>query len=122
MAKNQSKRLNAKTLQADVEAFQALQALTTYKPANADFEIEKITDSFDKMSVKQTAEVQTAATAAAARDDATAAEWDFHNLVQGGKTQVKAQFGEDSMEVQAMGLKRKSEYKNPARKVKSSGA
>lgn len=122
MANNQARRLSPKTLQADIEAFQALQAITTYKPANTDFEIEKITDGFAKMSVKQTAEVQTAATAAAARDDAAAAEWDFHNLVQGGKTQIKAQFGEDSTEVQSIGLKRKSEYKNPGRKTKSKGA
>ena len=48
-----------------------------------------------------------------ARDDAAAAEWAFHNAMLGGKDQVKAQFGDDSNELQSLGLKKKSEYKSP---------
>ena len=35
------------------------------------------------------------------------------------KEQVIAQFGKSSDQVQAMGLKKKTEYKTPARKAKS---
>jgi hypothetical protein len=46
--------------------------------------------------------------------------WDFHYAVLEAKSQVKAQFGADSNELQAVGLKKKSEYKSPkARKTPS---
>jgi hypothetical protein len=49
----------------------------------------------------------------AARDAANAAEWALHNLILGAKDQVIAQYGEDSDQVQAIGLKKKSEHKRP---------
>jgi hypothetical protein len=51
----------------------------------------------------------------AARDDATAAEWAFHKAVLGAKDQVVAQYGDDSNQLQALGYKKKSEYKSPSR-------
>ena len=45
-----------------------------------------------------------------------AAEWEFHDVIFGAKTQVKAQFGDSSNEIQALGLKKKSEYKSPTKK------
>jgi hypothetical protein len=47
------------------------------------------------------------------------AERDFHNAILGAKDQVKAQFGKDSNELQALGLKKASEYKRPSPKKKS---
>jgi hypothetical protein len=47
---------------------------------------------------------------------AVAAEWEFHNLMLGAKDQVIAQFGRDSNEVQAIGLKKSSERKAPQRR------
>jgi len=58
-----------------------------------------------------------ARTDGAARDAATAAEWDFHNTMLAVKEQVIAQFGKNSDQVQALGLKKKSEYKAPTRKA-----
>ena len=49
----------------------------------------------------------------AARDVVNAKERAFHNAMLGTKKQVVAQFGENSDEVQAVGLKKKSEYKSP---------
>ena len=46
-------------------------------------------------------------------------EWEFHNAMLGAKMQVTAQFGDDSDEVQAIGLKKKSEYKAPTRRKQS---
>jgi hypothetical protein len=54
----------------------------------------------------------------AARDDATAAEWEFHNALLEAKNQVKAQYGPDSNELQGLGLKKKSEFKSPGPKTK----
>jgi len=55
-----------------------------------------------------------------ARDNAAAAEWEFHNAMLGVKDQIIAQFGKDSNQVQAIGLKKKSERKSPGRAAKSS--
>ncbi len=70
----------------------------------------------------QAAEAQAAAALAAARDNAVAAEWEFHNLMLGAKDRVIAQFGRDSNEVQAIGLKKASERKAPTRAKKQTGA
>ncbi|MFZ5911720.1 MAG: hypothetical protein ACOYYU_17055 [Chloroflexota bacterium] len=72
----------------------------------------------------QRAEVNAQNALASARD----AEWEFHNMLLGVKTQVAAQYGADSdqvsagstYQVQALGLKKKSERKAPGRKAKPS--
>ena len=68
------------------------------------------------LEAAQLAEAQAKAAYDAARDNAVKAEWDFHNLILGVKDQVASQFGRDSNEYQALGLKKKSERKAPARK------
>lgn len=68
------------------------------------------------MEAAQEASAQAKAAADAARDDEIAAEWAFHDFILGAKTQVKAQFGDSSNEIQALGLKKKSEYKSPSKK------
>ena len=64
---------------------------------------------------KRDLEAQAQAALDAARDDATAAEWTFHNAILGAKDQVKAQFGDDSNEYAGMGLTKKSERQSPSR-------
>ncbi len=71
------------------------------------------------MEAAQLAETQAEAALKAARDAANAKEWAFHNAILGAKKQVIAQFGVDADEVQAIGLKKKSEYKSPTRNGKS---
>ena len=56
---------------------------------------------------------------ATARDAATAAEWDFHNFMLAVKEQIIAQYGKSSDQSQSLGLKKKTEYKTPGRKVKA---
>ena len=56
---------------------------------------------------------------AAARDAAVAAEWAFHNAVLGSKTQVDAQYGENSDQRQSLGRKKKSERARPTRRDKN---
>lgn len=104
------RRLSKKVLQEDRESYAALQAITSYKPANAAFELTNIDVSFNAMNTKQTTEVQKKADAAAASDDAADSEYFFHNNVLGAKAQIAAQYGDDSNEYQSLGLKKKSEY------------
>lgn len=118
---NQTRRLSPAQIQADRDAFAALQAVAGYAPANPAYALAAITAAQTSLASAQQREAQAAAAAAAARDDAVAREWEFHNLVLGAKDQIIAQFGKDSNEVQAVGLKRKSEYSRPQRRAKKEG-
>lgn len=116
MAKSNTRPLSPKLLQEDLDAFAALEAIAGYTPSNADFTVAKGTNKKTNMEAAQTKSVQDAATAAASRDDEIAAQWTFHDFIVGAKTQVKAQFGDSSNELQALGLKKKSEYKKASKK------
>ena len=70
------------------------------------------------MRAAQEAELHAQNALAAARDAAIAAQWDYHNLVLGVKSQVLAQYGPDSDQVAALGLKKKVERKAPTRASK----
>ena len=121
MAKNQSKRLPPAKLEADESGFAALRSMTSYTPINPAYALEAVRAAHAELENLRRAEAQAAASLVAARDSAIAQEWEFHNLMLGVKEQVIAQFGKDSAEVQALGLKRKSEYKPPKRRSISKG-
>ena len=117
MAKDQTKRLNPSLLEADKTGFAALQSVNGYNPANTTYSLAAINTARAALDAAQAAEAQTASAAAAARDNAVAKEWEFHNLMLGAKDQVIAQFGRDSNEVQALGLKKASEYRTPGKRA-----
>ncbi|HEX8140643.1 MAG TPA: hypothetical protein VF544_23955 [Pyrinomonadaceae bacterium] len=119
---SEAKRLRPAQIQADREAFSALLAIAGYAPVNQAYAITAITAASTGLAAAQQAEAQAVAAAAAARDQATAREWEFHNLMLGAKEQIIAQFGKDSMEVQSVGLKRRSEYSRPKPRTKKEGA
>jgi hypothetical protein len=119
MAKDETRQLPPSVLTEDREIYAALKEIKNYAPANQAFAQSAIDTSLSNMVTAQEAEAQAAAAWAAARDDKVAAEWGFHNMILGGKDQVKAQFGPNSNEVQAVKLKKKTEYKSPRRKAKS---
>lgn len=112
-----NKRLPSTVLQADLDSFAALQAINTYNPINSNYNLESITEIKDQMEESHTIETQALAAANSARDNATAREWEFHERMLGAKDQVKAQFGVNSNELQAIGLKKKSDYKTGRRKT-----
>jgi heterodisulfide reductase subunit A-like polyferredoxin len=116
MARNQSKRLSPVKIEADENGFAALQAITDYTPINPAYSLKAVAGAHVELEDLRRAEAQAAMAAAAARTHAVAKEWEFHNLMLGVKEQIIAQFGKDSKEVQALGLKRKSEYKSPRRR------
>lgn len=119
---NEAKRLTPVRIQADRDAFAALQAISGYAPANQAYAMTAITAASTALAAAQQAETQAAAAAAAARDDAARREWEFHELMLGVKDQVVAQYGKDSNEVQAIGLKKRSEYSRPKPRSKKSDA
>jgi hypothetical protein len=115
---NQMRRIKPELLDADASGLAALQAMTGYAPANQAYTLAAITAAHGALQSAQAAETQAEAAYATARDNAVAREWEFHNLILGAKDQVTAQFGRDSNEVQALGLKKASERRSPQRRSK----
>ena len=112
---DETRRLRPSDLQADLDTFAALEGISDYAPSNKDYTVAKIQALKDAMDEADQKETQADAAAKAARDDATAAEWDFHNGIIAAKQQVTAQYGADSNEVQSVGLTKKSERAKPTR-------
>ena len=123
MAKEETRRLTQRTLKEDNDCLVAIKGMTGYKPAKDDFKLSSLAAAGDELKDAQEKEKETADTATAAYDRATAAQWALHNLILGAKKQVIAQFGENSDQVKAVGLKKKTEYKRSGgRKTKSKAA
>ena len=119
MADKSTQKLRPKDLQEDVDALAALDTFTDYNPSNPAFSKANAAAIKAKTLAKQEKEAQDYAAWQASRDGAVAAERERHDFVLGARAQVKAQYGENSDELQAMGLKKKSEYKKPTKKPKS---
>jgi hypothetical protein len=117
MADRKTKRIRPLLLNQDTEAHNALKTITGYAPANKDFTIARLDAAKTEMDQAKAAEDSANAAALAARDNAVAKEWAYHDKILGAKRQVIAQYGDNSDELQAIGLKKKSERKSPARKA-----
>lgn len=105
-------------LKKDEYAFAALSGITDYKPVNSLYALEAVNALYEDMKTKQQFEVQKEGEFKAARDSASTAERAFHEAILQVKNQVRAQFGENSNELQSLGLKKKSERKAPKRKIR----
>ena len=119
---NQTNRIKPAAIEADESGFAALQAMPGYAPANQAYALAAIMAAHASMQSAWTTESQAEAALAAARDNSVAAEWAFHNLMLGVKDQVRAQYGRDSNEVQALSLKKSSERKTPQRRKPGGGS
>ena len=117
MADSKTRQLSPKQLQEDLDAYYGMLSISGYNPPNASFNSASGQTLFEKMQGSQTKEVQDYAVWQASRDAKVADEWEFHDFVRNMRTQVKAQFGENSDEVATVGLKKKSEYKSPSKKA-----
>jgi hypothetical protein len=113
---NETNRIKPALIDADEESFAALKAIANYAPANPAYTLAAIEQAHEDMRATRVRETQTEAAYKAARDNATAGEWNFHNMILGVRDQVTAQFGRNSNEVQAIGRKKSSERKAPQRK------
>lgn len=119
MAKNQTKRLLPSILADDIATINAVKDISGYNPANPVYKVVVLDADVADVQAKQAHVDQLKAALAAAEDDLTAAQWKVHNDALGVKDQVRAQYGKDSNEAQAVGLKKPTEYKAPKRKTKS---
>src|SRR5437764_44366 len=121
MAKNETKRIQPSVVRQDREVYAAVKGVNGYAPANSNYALNKLDAAHDELTQREQFAVQQDAAAAAARDAVVAGQWSFHNLMLGVKDQVVAQYGPNSDEAQAIGLKKKTEYKTRTRKASKNG-
>src|SRR5215207_1470085 len=116
MTLRSNRRLTAAEIDADCVTLIAVKGLTNYTPMNPAYNVATVSELETAMERARLEETRVLTALTAARDAAIAAEWDLHNAVRGIKTQVIAQYGDDSDAVHALGLKKKSERRRPARR------
>jgi hypothetical protein len=105
-----------KALVKILTSFHGLQTVSTYNTTRADASTAKLQEVYQAMLISQQTETEKLALYRAASDAARLAEWEFHNAVLAMKEVVRGQYGSDSDEAQAVGLKKKSDRKRPSRK------
>lgn len=114
------RRLSSKTAESNLVAYNNLAAMPDYAPTKEEFAKETAATHFSQVLDAKRMEAEAEVKWRAQRASAIAAEWRLHNTMLGCKAQTLAQFGPDSNQAEALGLKKKSEYKK--RKRKASGA
>jgi hypothetical protein len=113
---NITRRLSSKIINADVDSLNGLGTVAKYIPIRSEATPESLKAAYETMLAKQQKETELSVTLKAAADAVRQAEWDFHNAVLAMKESIKGQFGPDSDEAQAVGFKKKSEYKRRRRR------
>jgi hypothetical protein len=113
---DKTRRLPPQTISQDIDSLHGLQTINTYNTSRADASEANLQTAYQAMLTLQQAETEKLALYRAAADAARLAEWEFHNAVLAMKEVVRGQYGSDSNEAQAVGLKKKSERKRPSRK------
>ncbi|MCC5601409.1 hypothetical protein [Nostoc favosum] len=111
-----TRRLRLQAISQDVTSFHGLQTVSTYDTTRSNASVANIQQAYQAMLAEQQAETEKLALYRAAVDAARLAEWEFHNAVLAMKEVVRGQYGSDSDQAQAIGLKKKSNRKRPSRK------
>ncbi|MBD2608062.1 hypothetical protein H6G81_26980 [Scytonema hofmannii FACHB-248] len=113
---DRTRRLSPHLISQDIDSLHGLQTVTSYDTPRTDASRTKLQEAYQAMLTHQQAETEKLTLYRAAADAARLAEWEFHNAVLAMKEVVRGQYGTDSDEAQAVGLKKKSERKRPIRK------
>lgn len=111
MTKVKLKSLAPAVLRADEAAYYGLKSIVGYKSSNPEFSLEAATAAHEECLHQEEAETVAYNTYKAIRDARVLANNRRHDILNGCKNQVRATYGEDSDELAAMGLKKKSEKK-----------
>ncbi len=111
MTASTRRRITAKELQDDIDAFYALKLLTDYKPHDPNATVEAIAPIVDKIRAKQEAIIAHQVALDAMRDDLNDSSLELHGRMGVSKNEVRAQYGDNSNQIASLGLKKKSEHK-----------
>jgi hypothetical protein len=87
-----------------------------YAPFDQVAGISSLLDLSEKVKQQQENEIRAQKALEAARDAAVGAERKFHDAIVVARRHVKTQYGENSDQVQAVGLKKRIDYKSPTRR------
>jgi hypothetical protein len=117
-----SRRVSTKTIEADIASFHGMNVIKTYIPVRSEATPEALKAGYETMLAKQQQEIELLAAIKAASDAARMAEVEFHDRVMAMKETVRGQYGLNSDEAQAVGYKKKSEYKRPRRTPKANAS
>ncbi|MBW4563916.1 MAG: hypothetical protein KME32_22800 [Mojavia pulchra JT2-VF2] len=115
-AQDKTRRLPPQAISQDITSWHGLQTVSTYDTTRADASVAKLQQTYQAMLAQKQAETEKFTLYRAAADAARLAEWEFHNAVLAMKEVIRGQYGSDSDQAQAVGLKKKSERKRPNRK------
>lgn len=115
-AQDQTRRLPSQSISQDINSLHGLQTISTYNTTRTDASVANLQQAYQTMLAQQQAETEKLTLYRAAADAARLAEWEFHNAVLAMKEVIRGQYGSDSDQAQAVGLKKKSERKRPNRK------
>jgi len=116
MAQNEYIHVSPKVRAKDHTTLATVRSLPGYSSRDPEFELPKLEAADAALVAANKDFAKLNAAWGPARDKLVAAKWAFHNAMVGARGQVAAQFGANSKEVQAVGLKRKSERKRPGPK------
>ncbi len=118
MATSSNTRFAPTQFDTDVDTYFALKGLVGYTPRNTRFSTESAGAALAAMRAADEAAIQANNALTVARETLLASQRDFHEIILGVKAEAKVIFGEDSDEVAALGLKRKSDRARPKRSSK----
>jgi hypothetical protein len=112
-------RLSPTVVQKDRDNLTLLKTFAGYQPANPAYSIALVEAKQAELDAAYAEELRKETEVATARDLTAAKEREYHALLIGVSEQVAAQYGKSSDEYQALGYKKKTEYKRPVRKPKT---
>jgi hypothetical protein len=117
MALPRLRRISSAQLKEDHDALVGLQSITNYAPPDPDYSTTRLLELENNVNIIRDRIVQTMKLLDNLRDEAAVAENVYHEAIQRMKLHVLSQFGPDSIEVQTIGLVRKSERRRSVRRV-----
>ncbi|MEI7773011.1 MAG: hypothetical protein WCI67_23685 [Chloroflexales bacterium] len=110
-------RLSPEVIAADRATLAAVMNLSDYAPLNAAYATAALQELEATMLANMQAESRILQEADSIRDQVVTNIQAFHKLIKGVRAQVVAQYGDDSVTLHAVGLKRTSERKRPSRRA-----
>ena len=112
----QTTRISAPILDTDRAALLAIRDMGDYSPLNMAYSTAALQELEVALTAAEQEETRARRALDIARDRAVETSRRFHEAMLGAKAQVVAQYGNDSLAVEAIGLTRKSERRRPVRR------
>ena len=112
---NTSRKLTSQVIQRDINSLNGLGTIPTYTTSRTEATPDALQNAYQALQFRRQTEKERQNLYQASVDASREAEWAFHNAVLAMKEVVRGQFGSDSNEARAVGLKKKSDRKRPIR-------